>query len=126
MARDSVDGNDVFAVRSCLHTAIRRAREHSSPTLIEAKTYRYRGHSMADPGTYRTKEEVEEWKKRDPVKSVGEKLDSLGFSAVRNKIDQEVETEVQDAVSFAESSPLPAPETAANYVYALLISKPLL
>ena len=117
MARDTVDGHDVFAVRAALHTAIRRAREHALPTLIEAKTYRYRGHSMADPGTYRTKDEVEEWRKRDPIRVVGEKLDALGMKDLREKIEREIEAEVADAVAFAEQSPMPDPATVNDYVY---------
>ncbi|RMG39595.1 MAG: pyruvate dehydrogenase (acetyl-transferring) E1 component subunit alpha [Candidatus Dadabacteria bacterium] len=117
MARDSVDGHDVFAVRSTMHTAIRRAREKRLPTLVEAKTYRYRGHSMADPAKYRTKEELEEWKKRDPILTLGEKMISLGMKETKEKIDQEIETEIADAVEFAESSPMPDPSTATDYVY---------
>ncbi|MBX7144069.1 MAG: pyruvate dehydrogenase (acetyl-transferring) E1 component subunit alpha [Oligoflexia bacterium] len=117
MARDTVDGHDVFAVRSALHTAVRRAREHHQPTLIEAKTYRYRGHSMADPATYRTKEEVEAWRLRDPIKVTGEKLEALGLKSLKDSIDREVEEEIQDAVRFAEESPFPDPETALDYVY---------
>ena len=79
MARDTVDGHDIFAVRSTIHTAVRRAREKKLPTLIEAKTYRYRGHSMADPAKYRTKDDVAEWKERDPIKTLGEKLDALSM-----------------------------------------------
>jgi pyruvate dehydrogenase E1 component alpha subunit len=117
MARDSVDGHDVFAVRSCIHTAVRRAREHRLPTLIEAKTYRYRGHSMADPATYRTKEEVETWRARDPIKVIGEKLNTLGMGNLRESINKDIEEEIVDAVKFAEESPFPDPETALDYVY---------
>lgn len=117
MARDTVDGHDVFAVRAALHTAARRAREHRLPTLIEAKTYRYRGHSMADPATYRTKEEVEIWRQRDPIKVLAEKMDAMGMKNAREQIDQKVEEEVQDAVKFAEDSPFPDPSTVADYVY---------
>jgi pyruvate dehydrogenase E1 component alpha subunit len=118
MARDTVDGHDVFAVRASIHTAVRRAREQKLPTLIEAKTYRYRGHSMADPAKYRTPEQLEEWKSRDPIKVLAEKLDALGMMAARNRIDSEIEVEVADAVQFAESSPFPDPSTAMDYVYA--------
>lgn len=118
MARDSVDGSDVFAVRASIHTAVRRARDQSLPTLIEAKTYRYFGHSMADPALYRTKEDVEKWKARDPIQHVGEKLDGLGMKSLREKIDQEIEAEVIDAVKFAEESPMPDPTTAQQFVYA--------
>jgi pyruvate dehydrogenase E1 component alpha subunit len=117
MARAFVDGNDVFAVRATIHTAIRRAREQNLPTLIEAKTYRYRGHSMADPAKYRTEEDVEHWKARDPLKVLSEKLESFGRKEVRDRIDREVEEEVMDAVKFAEESPFPAASTAADYVY---------
>ncbi len=117
MARDTVDGHDIFAVRSCVHAAVQRAREQNQPTLIEAKTYRYRGHSMADPGTYRTKEEVDEKKQLDPIKLLGDKLGAMGLSKKVEKIIEEMEVEIQDAVKFAEESPYPAPETATDYVY---------
>jgi pyruvate dehydrogenase E1 component alpha subunit len=118
MARDVVDGHDIFAVRSAIHTAVKRAREKKLPTLVEAKTYRYRGHSMADPATYRSKEDVEEWRSRDPIKVLKDKMDSLGFQALREQIDQSVEEEIMDAVKFAEDSPFPDASTAADYVYA--------
>ena len=117
MARDTVDGHNVFAVRDAVQGAVKRAREKSLPTLIEAKTYRYRGHSMADPAKYRTKEEVEEWKARDPITVVGEKLDSLGFKSTREEIDQAIEAEIMEAVKFAEESPFPNASTAANFAY---------
>lgn len=117
MARDTVDGHDIFAVRAAIHTAARRAREQKLPTLIEAKTYRYRGHSMADPGTYRTKDDVEAWRARDPIKVIGEKLEGLGHGALRDSIDQEIEQEIMDAVQFAEESPFPDPTTVMNYAY---------
>lgn len=117
MSRDVVDGHDVFAVRSAVHAAVTRARDEGLPTLIEAKTYRYRGHSMADPATYRTKEDVESWKARDPISTLQQKLDNLGLSSRRSKIDQEVEDQVQDAVNFAESSPFPDPSSAQDYAY---------
>jgi pyruvate dehydrogenase E1 component alpha subunit len=117
MARDSVDGHDVFAVRSSVHAAVRRAREQSQPTLIEANTYRYRGHSMADPATYRTKEEVKAWQARDPIKALAGKLDTLGLANVRGRIDAEVEEEIKAAARFAEESPPPDPSTALDYAY---------
>jgi pyruvate dehydrogenase E1 component alpha subunit len=117
MARDTVDGHDIFAVRSCVHAAVQRAREQNQPTLIEAKTYRYRGHSMADPGTYRSKEEVDEKKQLDPIKLLGEKLNAMGLSKKVDAVINEIEAEIQDAVKFAEDSPYPAPETATDYVY---------
>jgi pyruvate dehydrogenase E1 component alpha subunit len=117
MARASVDGHDIFAVRSTLHTAARRAREQSLPTLIEAKTYRYRGHSMADPAKYRTEEDLNHWKARDPIKMLADKLDGFGLSARREAIVQEIEAEISAAVRFAEESPFPNPSTALDFAY---------
>ena len=116
MARESVDGHDVFAVRAAIHAATRRAREKSLPTLIEAKTYRYKGHSMADPAKYRTKQDLQEWKDRDPIKMTGEKLKALGASDLVERIDEEVEKEIQEAVQFAKDAPFPDLSTAADYV----------
>ncbi len=104
MARETVDGHDVFAVRSAIHSAAKRAREQHLPTLIEAKTYRYRGHSMSDPAKYRTSADVDVWKARDPIKVIGQKMDGLGMTSIREQIDQEIEEEIQGAVQFAESS----------------------
>ncbi len=118
MARDTVDGHDIFAVRSAVHAAVRRAREKQLPTLIEAKTYRYYGHSMADPASYRTKEEVDQWKNRDPIEQMGAKLVELGGQALRDAVDAEVDAELQDAVQFAENSPEPDPATVEDFVYA--------
>ena len=118
MARDTVDGHDIFAVRSSMHAAVRRAREQSLPTLVEIKTYRYRGHSMADPAKYRTKEDVEQWKERDPISTLASKLDELGLGELRQKIDNEVEAEVKDAVEFAQNSPFPDVNTACDYAYS--------
>jgi pyruvate dehydrogenase E1 component alpha subunit len=115
MARDTVDGHNVFAVRSTIHAAVKRAREKSLPTLIEAKTYRYRGHSMADPAKYRTKEELEDWKSRDPVIVLGEKLTSLGYQSKKDEIDSEVEHEISVAVAKAEAAPFPEPATATDF-----------
>lgn len=115
MNRDTVDGTDVFAVRRCIHAAVQRAREQKLPTLIEARTYRYRGHSMADPGKYRTKEEVAEWKAKDPIIALGTKLEELGATNRRKEIDAEIETEIADAVQYAEQCPEPAPETAMHF-----------
>jgi pyruvate dehydrogenase E1 component alpha subunit len=118
LARDTIDGHDIFAVRAGIHTAVQRAREQSLPTLIEAKTYRYRGHSMADPAKYRTADDVEAWKARDPILVIGEKMSELGLGGKRSEIDTAIEAEIQGAVRFAEESPFPAPETVMDYIYA--------
>jgi len=119
MARATVEGVDVVECFKHAKEAIDRARNESLPTLLEFKTYRYRGHSMADPGKYRTKEEVEAWKKRDPLTLAQQRLES-DFPELAKQIPQindEVEKEVADAVAFAENSPDPAPETVGDYTY---------
>lgn len=118
MTRDTCDGHDIFSVRSCIHAALKRAREKRQPTLIEAKTYRYRGHSMADPAKYRSAEEVNKWKEKDPIKVLAEKLDGFNMSGLRKSIESEIETEIADAVQFAEQSPYPPLESALDYTYA--------
>jgi pyruvate dehydrogenase E1 component alpha subunit len=73
---------------------------------------------MADPAKYRTEADVEGWKSRDPIKTLGEKLDALGYKTARENIDRQIEDEIMDAVKFAEESPFPALDTASDYVYA--------
>lgn len=117
VARDTVDGFNVFEVHSCVSKAVERARTKNQTTLIDVKCYRYRGHSMADPGTYRTKEEVEEMKKRDCIKMVEDKLIQLGQEDLIKQIKSEVELEIQDGLEKAEKGRFPAAETVFNYVY---------
>ena len=117
MARDTIDGHDIFDVRAKVHTAVQRARDNNQPTLIEVKTYRYRGHSMADPQKYRTKEDVQSHRDRDAILTLGEKLDSLGLDQKRKELEDSVENEIQEAVQFAEESPFPDPSTATKYAY---------
>jgi pyruvate dehydrogenase E1 component alpha subunit len=107
MARDRFDGDDVLRVRARVAEAVERARETSEPTLIEVRTYRFRGHSMSDPGSYRTKEEVEEWKKRDPVSIARRRLiEEAGVREDELKVvEGKVKEEIEDAVKFAEDSP---------------------
>jgi pyruvate dehydrogenase E1 component alpha subunit len=119
MARDRFDGNDVIKVRDRLADAVRRARHESQPTLIEIRCYRYRGHSMSDPGLYRTKEEVEEYKKQDCLFIAQQYLGKLGVDPKEyDAIEESVKAEVEDAVKFAEESPvLPADRLEEfNYV----------
>ena len=100
-----VDGNDVLAVREAAAEAVERAREGRGPTLIEAKTYRHKGHSRVDPGKYRPKEEVDAWLARDPIPRLAERLEA---SAVE-RIDARVEAELELALSVARNAPLPEP-----------------
>lgn len=120
MARASVDGHDVVEVFDAAKQAINRAREESLPTLLEFKTYRFRGHSMADPGKYREKIEVEERKQnRDPITLARLRLerDFPYLTPELSAIEDQVEKEVLDSVAFAEQSPFPNPRDIGEYTY---------
>lgn len=119
MPGDSVDGMSPEAVHIAVERAVRRAREGEGPTLLEMKTYRYKGHSMSDPQKYRTKEEVEEYKEKDPIDVVRQAL--LGPFGVSEQdiavIDEFVRIEVEEAVKFAEESPWPDDSELLKDVY---------
>ena len=114
MPRTQCDGQDVFAMRKAVQEAVDRARKESLPTLLEARTYRFMGHSMSDAvsGTYRTKAELEEWQKRDPIVLLRMQMQDKGelSEEALHKLDEEIKAEVQDAIDFAEKSPEPPPE----------------
>lgn len=115
-----VDGNSVMAVIEAAKEAINRARSGGGPTLIEAKTYRFVGHHEGDPGTdYRTQEEVEKWKNRDPIKAMREKLlNSEGVTpASIKRIEEEIQQWLENAVQFAKDSPEPSPSTVLEHVF---------
>jgi pyruvate dehydrogenase E1 component alpha subunit len=115
-----VDGQDVDAVRDVASTAIARARAGDGPTLIEAKTYRYRGHSRTDPAKYRAEGELERWKERDPIDLLGAQLasdGSLGEDEQRALRD-EVQAEVDAAAERAAAAPTLTLEETKAYVYA--------
>ena len=114
-----VDGMDVMAVYEAAGEAVARARRGEGPSLIEAKTYRFRGHFEGDSGTYRPKEEIEEWLKRDPLKSFKEKLLEMKLLTEKkaDEIDQEMLAEIDQAVKFAQESPFPEPEETLENVY---------
>lgn len=114
------DGNDVMAVYSTVAEAVKRAQEGDGPTLIECKTYRWRGHFEGDPQKYRNQEEVKEWMKRDPIKHLGTYLTKEGILTEQDlrEIDDAVIQAVEEAVEFAESSPYPKPEDSLEDVYA--------
>ena len=106
MARDRFDGDDVIKVKRRIAEAVERARATGEPTLVEVVTYRFRGHSMSDPGLYRTKEEVEEWRRRDPLNRSRARLIELGMpESELEALEAEVRAEIEDAVRFAEESP---------------------
>ena len=122
MAEEIVDGMDVLAVHDTTVRAVERARDEQAPTLIEARTYRYMGHSMADPihGHYRTKEELEEQKKKDPIRRLEKRLAAEGLMGEDDikEMDRDVLAEVEEAAQFADESPDPGPEALYTDVYA--------
>ncbi|MFP3303203.1 MAG: thiamine pyrophosphate-dependent dehydrogenase E1 component subunit alpha [Caldivirga sp.] len=117
----SVDGQDVLAVYEATREAVERARRGEGPTLIEARTYRFRGHFEGDPQIYRSKEEVEWWmNNKDPIKIFEKYLLERGI-ATREELDaiwKRVSNEVEEAVKFAEESPYPSPEELYDDVFA--------
>jgi len=118
---ERIDGMDVIAVREGVAEGIRLAREERRPTMLEAFTYRYRGHSAADPEVYREREEVEEWQEKDPIEAFAKRCveaDVLGereVSEVREKADERV----TEAVEFADGSAEPGLETLYERLYVL-------
>ncbi len=109
-----VDGLDVLAVYKEVRKAVKRAKEGKGPTLVEAKTYRYCGHSRSDPARYRPKEELEEWKRKDPITRFRHFLTENGNLSQDKlaQIEQEVECEIEQSIEFAQNSPSPLPEDA--------------
>lgn len=119
MHGERVDGMDLFAVRAVADRLIPQVRETKEPAFLEAVTYRYRGHGAADPGTYRTKEEVEEWRKRDPIGIVEAFLIKEGRLTEEDveRIHAEVHGEVDECVRFAEESAMPPADELYTDVY---------
>lgn len=119
MPSEPVDAMDVEMVHEAVKRAADRARAGEGPTFLEFKTYRYRGHSMSDPQKYRTKEEVEQWKMRDPLEMVRDRILTNGIAteADLDVIDAKVKEIVEASVKFAEESPYPEPEAAFQDVY---------
>ncbi len=120
MARDRFRGDDVLEVKQRIGVAIERARKEHQPTLVEVLTYRFRGHSMSDPATYRSKQEVEEWRQRDPVPLLRQRL-QREFHLTEEQLfslEAAVKAEVQEAVQFAENSPPATTESVWSYVYS--------
>lgn len=116
-----VDGNDVEAVYQVAGEAVARARRGEGPTLIECKTYRLCGHSRSDPRTYRSKEEEAMWEAKDPIPRLGERLKEMDLATDETlvAIEQEVTELIDQAVAFAEESPLPEPTETLKHVFSL-------
>jgi pyruvate dehydrogenase E1 component alpha subunit len=118
MARDRFFVTDVLEVEQRLGEAIARAREQEEPTLVECRTYRFRGHSMSDPGKYRTAAELEERKKHDPLLVARHALEQAGQGERLAAIEEAVELEVKQAIEFANDSPEPTPDILEACTYA--------
>ena len=120
MPSQQVDGMDVLAVREATEAAIESIRAGQGPFFLEALTYRFRGHSVADPGEYRTRAEERRWQQEDPITKYREWLTNrkLATEDDLNAVDQEVEGQMEQAVQFAEDSPAPPPEALFQNVYA--------
>jgi 2-oxoisovalerate dehydrogenase E1 component len=121
MAGVGVDGNDVLAVYEAAEEAVARARSGNGPTLIECKTYRTRAHAegMRDAG-YRTVEEVDSWKKRDPISSYRDKLIAAGIVGEDQfaVVDADIKAMAEEAIEFARSSPYPDPATVMEHIFS--------
>jgi pyruvate dehydrogenase E1 component alpha subunit len=119
---EQVDGMDVLAVHDAVERAARRARETSRPTFIEARTYRYLGHSMSDPahGTYRSREEVQAERENDPINSLVDRMEEAGLLTEEEyrAMDQKVIAEVERAAEAAEASPVPGRDELYAHVYS--------
>ncbi|RYE94466.1 MAG: pyruvate dehydrogenase (acetyl-transferring) E1 component subunit alpha [Myxococcales bacterium] len=115
---DRFEVNDVLEVEQRMRVAIERARTENTPTLVEARTYRFRGHSMSDPGKYRTREEVEARKARDPLLRARQQLIDGGRQDDVTRLEAEIDAEVADAVQFADRSPEPTADILEETTYA--------
>lgn len=115
----TVDGNDVFEIDDAMNKALERAKNGQGPTLIECKTYRWLGHWTGDPQVYRTREEVQAWKKKCPIKRLEDYMVSNGIAAAEElqKIENDVIAEVEDAEKFALESPEPDASKVMDYVF---------
>ncbi|MGB8509261.1 MAG: pyruvate dehydrogenase (acetyl-transferring) E1 component subunit alpha [Pyrinomonadaceae bacterium] len=120
LAGEFVDGMDVLAVRETVARAVERARRESLPSLIEVRTYRFMGHSMSDPGNYRTRAEIEKHQERDPIKvfSASLKQKNVLDDAAIKGIEDRVRGEVEQSIKFADSSPEPQPEELFTNIYS--------
>lgn len=119
MPGDSVDGMKPEEVHKAIERAVKRAREKGGPTLLDINTYRYRGHSMSDPAKYRTKEEVEEYREKDPINVVLKTIMDNGWATEDEieQINEKVKMEVQESVDFAEESPWPDESEVYKDIY---------
>ena len=116
---DAVDGMDVLAVEEAARAGVEAVRAGNGPRLLELKTYRFRAHSMSDPDLYRTKEEIEQWKLRDPISLFEARLraEELLDDAVLADLERDVAAELESAVAFAEAAPWEPVEDLERHVH---------
>jgi len=115
-----VDGNDVIAVHEAISAAVDRARKGEGPSLVECKTYRWRGHFEGDACTYREPGELEDWVKKDPIPRFAQKMldDKILTQKELDQLHADIDTELKEAIAFAEESPLPEPADMFEDIYA--------
>merc|ERR1711934_1091465 len=120
MHGEEVDGMDVLAVRGAAQRAVERARAGEGPTLLECLTYRFRGHSLADPDELRSEQEKQFWAKRDPLKSLEKDLTEAGLASADElrAIEKEIDAVIGDCIDFARSAPEPNPSELTRYIWA--------
>ena len=120
MPSEAVNGMSPEDVHDAFYQAAERARMGEGPTLLELRTYRYKGHSMSDPAKYRTKEELEDYKQQDPIEHVRDVLLKNGFATEEDllKIEENIKVTVNESVTFAEESPYPSVDEVYKDVYA--------
>ena len=120
MEASVVDGMDVLAVRDSVSNAVNHIRQGNGPYFLEAKTYRFQGHSMADPGEYRDKDEEAYWQARDPIATMRKQMIEEDLLRERDAraLEEEVDAVLDEAVKFADESPFPSPEALYENVYA--------
>ncbi|GAB2546107.1 pyruvate dehydrogenase E1 component alpha subunit [Gracilibacillus alcaliphilus] len=116
----SIDGNDIMEVMNTVDEAVKHARGGNGPTLIEAKTYRWKGHSKSDAKKYRTREEEKEWRDKDPIARLKEQLIAEGIltEAKARQLRDEAKREIEDSVEYAKNSPEPSLDTLMEDIYA--------
>jgi pyruvate dehydrogenase E1 component alpha subunit len=119
MPADTVDGMNAETVHEAVSRAVKRAREKGGPTLLEIKTYRYKGHSISDPQKYRTKEEVEEYRGKDPIVALAATIKGANIATEEElaQISERVDAAVTESVKFAEESPWPSDDEVLKDVY---------
>ena len=120
MPRETIDGNDVLAVRAAIETAVSRARNGEGPSFVECLTYRLRGHYEGDPAKYRELSELDDWKAKDPIQRFQSTLGDSGedCAAEIKRLEDEARQKIEDAATAALDAPWPGPDDLLSQVFA--------